>query len=279
MLIQTIDESGGNVYAGIEKLLLALEKTGKHYDTEKIKKAYLYAKELHQGQYRCSGEEYISHPVAVAEIVAGLELDTDSVCAALLHDTVEDCGGRIDIPTIRKEFGDDVAQLVDGLTKMVQIPFEDKEEQHIENLRKMFLAMSKDVRVIFIKLSDRLHNMRTLGVKQDAKRRMTALETMQVFAPLAHRLGMQRMKHELENLSLEYLDPIGYEEIKRDIEKRYGENRDFIERARSQVADKLTEAGINFILRAALNRFTAFTEKCISRTRASIRYLIFMLCV
>ena len=248
MSIQTVDGIGENDYAGIEKLLITLEKSGKRYDVEKIKKAYVYARELHKGQYRYSGEEYICHPIAVAEIVAGLGLDTDSICAALLHDTVEDCGGKIDIPTINKEFGEDVAQLVDGLTKLVQIPFEDKEEQHIENLRKMFLAMSKDVRVIFIKLSDRLHNMRTLAVKKDEKRRMTALETMQVFAPLAHRLGMQMMKLELENLSLEYLDPIGYNEIKQDIDKRYGENRDFLEKARVQITDKLTEAGIHFTL-------------------------------
>lgn len=268
MFIQTTDESGKDIYAGIDKLLLTLEKTGKHYDIEKIKKAYLYAKELPAGQYRCSGEEYISHPVAVAEIVAGLELDTDSICAALLHDTVEDCVGKTDLPTIRKEFGDDVASLVDGLTKMVQIPFEDKEEQHIENLRKMFLAMSKDVRVIFIKLSDRLHNMRTLGVKKDAKRRMTALETMQVFAPLAHRLGMQRMKQELENLSLEYLDPIGYEEIRKDIEKRYGESRDFIEKARAQVADKLTEAGINFILEGRVKSVYSIYRKMYQQNKS-----------
>ena len=268
MFIQTTDESGKDIYAGIDKLLLTLEKTGKHYDIEKIKKAYLYAKELHAGQYRCSGEEYISHPVSVAEIVAGLELDTDSICAALLHDTVEDCVGKTDLPTIRKEFGDDVASLVDGLTKMVQIPFEDKEEQHIENLRKMFLAMSKDVRVIFIKLSDRLHNMRTLGVKKDAKRRMTALETMQVFAPLAHRLGMQRMKQELENLSLEYLDPIGYEEIRKDIEKRYGESRDFIEKARAQVADKLTEAGINFILEGRVKSVYSIYRKMYQQNKS-----------
>ncbi|OLA59661.1 MAG: hypothetical protein BHW37_02115 [Firmicutes bacterium CAG:272_52_7] len=215
MFIQTTDESGKDIYAGIDKLLLTLEKTGKHYDIDKIKKAYLYAKELHAGQYRCSGEEYISHPVAVAEIVAGLELDTDSICAALLHDTVEDCVGKTDLPTIRKEFGDDVASLVDGLTKMVQIPFEDKEEQHIENLRKMFLAMSKDVRVIFIKLSDRLHNMRTLGVKKDAKRRMTALETMQVFAPLAHRLGMQRMCRRSLEIQIRRGEQGGYREALR----------------------------------------------------------------
>ena len=270
MHIQKVDDVGvnENEYAGIEKLLRALDRTEKHYDIEKIKKAYLYARELHKGQYRVSGEEYISHPVAVAEIAAGMALDTDSICAALLHDTVEDCGQNIDLPTLQKEFGEDVAQLVDGLTKLVQIPFEDKEEQHVENLRKMFLAMSKDVRVIFIKLCDRLHNMRTLGVKKDAKRRITALETMQVFAPLAHRLGMQRMKHELENRSLEYLDPIGYGEIRNDIEKRYGENRDFIERARAKVADKLTEAGITFTLEGRVKSVYSIYRKMYQQNKS-----------
>ena len=201
----------------IKRLIQSLEKTGKHYDIEKINKAYLYANDLHEGQFRNSGEAYISHPIAVAEIAATLGLDTDSICAALLHDTIEDCGTKVCLDTLTKEFGDQVAQLVDGLTKLVQIPFEDKEEEHVENLRKMLLAMAKDIRVIFIKLCDRLHNMRTLDAKPENKRRMTALETMQVYAPLAHRLGMQRMKQELENLALSYLDPIGFAEVKRDI--------------------------------------------------------------
>ena len=207
------------MHSGIERLLFILNKTGKNYDTEKIKKAYEYAREVHEGQFRNSGEAYISHPVAVAEIVAGLELDTDSICAALLHDTVEDCPGTVDLQQIRQRFGDGVAGLVDGLTKLVRIPFEDKEEESMENLRKMLLAMSKDVRVIFIKLCDRLHNMRTLDAKPEHKRRLTALETMNVYAPLAHRLGMQRIKQELENLSLSYLDPIGYQEVSHDIER------------------------------------------------------------
>lgn len=251
----------------IEQLIKTLEKSGKNYDIGKIKKAYEYARELHKGQYRYSGEEYITHPVAVAEIVAGLELDTDSICAALLHDTVEDCGTRISIDDIRTEFGNDVAMLVDGLTKLVQIPFEDKEEEHIENLRKMFLAMSKDVRVIFIKLCDRLHNMRTLGVKKDEKRRATALETMHVYAPLAHRLGMQRIKQELENLALGYLDPIGYEEVKADIEKKYGLNRDFIESARSQIADKLSKSGIAFSLEGRVKSVYSMYRKMYNQNK------------
>ena len=268
MVIQTTEEFSENDCTGIVKLLQSLERTGKKYDVEKIKKAYRYARELHKGQYRYSGEEYISHPVAVAEIAASMALDTDSICAALLHDTVEDCGNKIDLPTLKKEFGEDVANLVDGLTKLVQIPFEDKEEEHIENLRKMFLAMSKDVRVIFIKLCDRLHNMRTLGVKKDEKRRMTAHETMQVFAPLAHRLGMQRMKHELENRSLEYLDPIGFEEIRGEIEKRYGESRDFIERARTKVSDKLTEAGIDFTLEGRVKSVYSIYRKMYQQNKS-----------
>lgn len=214
------------------------------YDLDKIKRAYEFAAEHHAGQFRVSGEPYITHPVAVAEIVASLELDTDSICAALLHDTVEDCD--VSVEAIKKEFGPEVALLVDGLTKLVHIPFEDKEEQQMENLRKMFMAMSKDVRVIFIKLCDRLHNMRTLSAKEDEKRRLTALETMHVYAPLAHRLGIQRIKTELENLSLSYLDPIGYAEVKGDIEKRYGQNRDFISNIKEEIKEKLAENGFSF---------------------------------
>lgn len=177
-------------YKDIENLLRAISATGKKYNIDKIKKAYLFADELHEGQFRVSGEKYIYHPDCRAEIVVSLGLDTDSICAALLHDTVEDCGTKVNLEQIRSDFGEDVSMLVDGLTKLVHIPFEDKEEKHIENLRKMFLAMSRDIRVIFIKLCDRLHNMRTLEAKPEAKRRMTALETMQVYAPLAHRLGM-----------------------------------------------------------------------------------------
>lgn len=255
-------------YKPISKLLLSLEATGKHYDIEKIKRAYLYADELHEGQFRVSGEAYINHPIAVAEIVATLELDTDSICAALLHDTVEDCGTKVDLDKIRKGFGDDVCMLVDGLTKLVQIPFDDKEEEHIENLRKMFLAMSKDIRVIFIKLCDRLHNMRTLDAKPDPKRRMTALETMYVYAPLAHRLGMQRIKQELENLSLGYLDPIGFAEVKENIEHRYGQSRSFIDNVRAQIADKLDETGIKYSLEGRVKNVYSIYKKMYEQNKS-----------
>ena len=258
----------GAVSVDIKRLLGILSATGKKYDTEKIVKAYEYAKNLHDGQFRVSGDPYISHPIAVAEIVAGLELDTDSICAALLHDTVEDCAEKTNLKEIEKQFGEDVALLVDGLTKIVAMQIEDKEEAHIENLRKMLLAMSKDVRVIFIKLCDRLHNMRTLGVKSENKQRITALETMQVYAPLAHRLGMQKIKQELENLGLAYLDPIGHQEVKSDIEKKYGQNRDFIENVRSLVDEKLCENEINFTLEGRIKSVYSIYKKMYSQNKS-----------
>lgn len=256
------------MFSGIDRLLFILENTGKKYNIEKITKAYEYAKQLHEGQYRKSGEEYICHPVAVAEIVAGLELDTDSICAALLHDTLEDCADKIDIEKIKKEFGTQVAELVDGLTKLVQIRIEDKEDAHMESLRKMFLAMAKDVRVIFIKLADRLHNMRTLNAQPENKRCTIALETMHVYAPLAHRLGMQRIKQELENLALSYLDPIGYEEVSADIERKFGENRDFINKTRKLIHEKMNENGIKCTLEGRVKSVYSIYKKMYNQNKS-----------
>ncbi len=253
---------------GIKKLLDKLERTGKNYDLDKIIRTYNYAKELHAGQFRVSGEPYISHPVAVAEIVAGLELDTDSICAALLHDTVEDCADKTDLKTIEKQFGSDVAMLVDGLTKLVLMNFEDKEEAHIENIRKMLLAMSKDIRVVFIKLCDRLHNMRTLEVKPDAKRRKTALETMQVYAPLAHRLGMQKIKQELENLGLKYIDPIGYAEITNYIDEKYGQSIGFIENIKSAIERGLAENNIHYTLEGRVKSVYSIYRKMYTQNKS-----------
>ena len=253
--------SAESVHTDISRLLEILSGSGNNYNLDKIKDAYHYAAELHAGQFRQSGEAYISHPVAVAEIVAGLGLDSDSICAALLHDTVEDCKDKTNIKDIEKRFGPDVALLVDGLTKIVMLQVENKEEAHIETLRKMLLAMSKDVRVIFIKLCDRLHNMRTLSAKPVDKQRITALETMHVYAPLAHRLGMQRIKQELENLSLQYLDPYGYAEVKADVEQRYGRHTDFVEQTRSEVDKKLRENNIPFTLEGRIKSVYSIYKK------------------
>ena len=235
-------------YQEIASLLNNLESNGKSYDYEKIKLAFEYAKEMHEGQMRLSGEPYIMHPISVAEIVSTLGLDTDSICAAFLHDTVEDCPDKTNLAEITRIFGSDVALLVDGVTKIKSINIEDKEEAQIESIRKMLLAMSKDIRVIFIKLCDRVHNMRTLYVKKDEKRRATALETMYVYAPLAHRLGMQKVKQELETYALQYLDPIGFSEIKGHIDEKYGRNVNFIETVQANVREELTKININFTL-------------------------------
>ena len=253
--------------SNVTNLMSILKASGKKYDIDKIRKAYLYAADLHEGQFRNSGEPYIIHPIAVAEIVAALGLDTDSICAAFLHDTVEDCSDKTNIETIEKEFGSEVAMLVSGLTKMVDMNIEDKEEAQMENIRRMLLAMSKDIRVIFIKLCDRLHNMRTLDAKPESKRRTTALETMHVYAPLAHRLGMQRIKQELENLALLYLDPIGYAEVTRHIEEKYGQNRDFIENVRKNVSEVLEKNGISFTLEGRVKTVYSIYRKMYNQAK------------
>ncbi len=252
----------------IEQLLAILAGNGKKYDFEKIRNAFLYADEMHEGQLRQSGEPYITHPIAVAEIVATLGLDTDSVCAAFLHDTVEDCPEKTNISKIREMFGEDVALLVDGVTKIKSINITDKEETHIENIRKMLLAMSKDIRVIFIKLCDRMHNMRTLYVKKDEKRRTTALETMHIYAPLAHRLGMQKVKQELEHYALQYLDPIGYKEIKGHIEEKYGKNVDFIEKLKSYVTEKLNQTDVSFTLEGRVKTVYSVYRKMYNQNKS-----------
>lgn len=251
---------------GIGDLLEKLSKIG-NFDLEKINKAYQFAEKLHYGQKRISGEPYITHPLSVALIIAELQLDTDSVCAALLHDTLEDCDDKVDLPLIKKEFGNDVADIVDGVTKLIHIPFETKQDESIENLRKMFLAMSKDLRVIFIKLADRLHNMRTLSFRTPEKQRIIALETMHVYAPLAHRLGIQLIKQELEMLALKYLDPIGFEEVRKDTEKRFGENKDFLEKATINVEHGISEYGIRYKLEGRIKSIYSIYRKMYNQSK------------
>ncbi len=252
----------------VGKLFSVLETSGKNYNMEKIYDAFKYARELHEGQFRNSGEPYIVHPISVAEIAAALGLDTDSICAAFLHDTIEDCSDKTDFGKLKSKFGEDVALLVDGLTKMEDISIEDKEEAQMENIRKMLLAMSRDIRVIFIKLCDRLHNMRTLDAKPEHKRRRTALETMYVYAPLAHRLGIQRIKQELENLAVSYLDPIGYAEVSENIERKYGQNRDFMDKVRSYISDKLDEYGIKYRLEGRVKTVYSIYRKMFNQNKS-----------
>ncbi len=230
-----------NTVKNYDDLLHTIHETGRAYDEEKIRKAYELADKAHGGQTRLSGEPYISHPLAVASLVTELGLDTDSIIAAILHDAVEDTD--VKLSSIKTEFGADVALLVDGVTKLTRIKFSSVEEQQAENLRKMLLAMSKDVRVMLIKLCDRLHNMRTGDGWPEQKRRDKALETMEVYAPIAHRLGMAGVKEELEDRSLHYLDPVGYEEIKSYLAQNDGADA-FIGGIAQKISERLAENGM-----------------------------------
>ena len=256
------------MFKELQPLLSVISDNERMYDLEKIKQAFLYADNLHAGQFRLSGEPYISHPVSVAVIVAELGLDTDSICAALLHDTVEDCSDKTNLETITKMFGPEVSMLVDGLTKIIQVQVADKEEAHIENIRKMLLAMNKDIRVIFIKLCDRLHNMRTLDAKKEDRQRAIALETMYIYAPLAHRLGSQRIKHELENISLYYLDRVGYDEVRDAIDQKYGKSRNFLHEAKKIIREKLAENNITFMLEGRVKSVYSLYRKMYTFNRA-----------
>ena len=221
----------------------ALEDKVKAYnptvDTKRLYDAFAYADNAHSGQLRKDGSPYITHPLAVAEIAAELELDTESIIAALLHDTIEDTETTYD--DIAKLFGKSVADLVDGVTKLTRVQYVSKEEEQMENLRKMLMAMAKDIRVILVKICDRLHNMRTMNYQTPKKQREKARETMEIYAPLAHRLGMQRVKWELEDTSLKYLDPVGYKEISDELEARTAAHEEFMASIRKRIEDRLAE--------------------------------------
>lgn len=223
-------------YQDFSELKNILERSENTYDMEKITKAYKLAEKSHGDQRRVSGIPYILHPTSVACIVAELGMDTDSICGALLHDVVEDTPVMLD--EISKQFGGEVSKLIDGVTKISKIPYSTREQQQAENIRKMLIAMADDIRVIIIKLADRLHNMRTMDCMPEQKRRDKSLENMQVFAPIAHRLGIKTVKDELEDRSLQYLDPVGYKEIE-DALLMNEEGRDkFIESIKKQILDK-----------------------------------------
>lgn len=221
----------------IDLLIQKILTDDKQYDLSKIITAYEFADKAHEGQTRSSGEPYIVHPLAVGYILLELGMDTDTICAAMLHDVVEDTPVTLD--EVRKRFGQDVAMLVDGVTKLNKVPMFNKEEQQAENVRKMMLAMSQDIRVIIIKLCDRLHNMRTLSFRPGHKQRNTALETMHIYAPIAHRLGIRAVKDELEDLAFHYLDPYAYSEIEHIIDIKKGEREEFISTIKERIANRL----------------------------------------
>ena len=259
-----------------------LINSNKGYDLETITGAFEYASNMHEGQYRKSGEDYICHPVASAQICANMGFDTDCICAALLHDVVEDCADRTSLDEIKNHFGDSVASLVDGLTKLKDMRFDTKEEESIENLRKMLFAMSKDPRVMFVKLCDRLHNMRTISSMAEEKQKIISLETMHIFAPVAHRLGMSKIKDELEDISLQCLDPPAYKMIKADIEKKFGESRDFIENSQEKIKSRLNMQNIKFSAEGRVKTIYSIYKKILMKGKSldeiydfyAIRYIV-----
>ena len=202
-----------------------------------IRKAYNIANEAHEGQKRLSGEPYIMHPLSVALILASLGMDEASIVAAILHDTVEDTS--LTHEEVEKEFGTTIAELVEGVTKIGKVPLQTKEEQQAENIRKMLIAMSRDIRVIIIKLADRLHNMRTLMFKPEQRRREIALETIEIYAPIAHRLGIRPIKEELEDLSISYLDPVAYSEIEESLENQSRTRNEFLSDIQARIRERI----------------------------------------
>ena len=255
----------------IDEQYRKLEDTIRDYnpgaDFAHIRSAYEFAKQQHGDQRRKSGEPYITHPLAVAQIVAEeLHLDSESIEAALLHDVIEDTPATYE--DVAKLTSPTVADLVEGVSKLTRIQYATKEDEQMENLRKMLIAMSKDIRVILIKISDRLHNMRTMEYQSPAKQKQKSLETMEIYAPIAHRLGMQRMKWELEDLSLKYLDPIGYDEIVSKLDAKRPEYEAFMSRTQAQIDQRLKDMKIDHIVYGRMKHPYSIYRKMFSQNKS-----------
>ena len=255
----------------IDEQFEKLENTVREYnpgaDFKRIRESYEFAKQHHGEQRRKSGELYITHPLAVAQIVAEeLHLDSESIEVALLHDVIEDTDATYD--DVAKLTSPTVADLVEGVSKLTRIQYATKEDEQMENLRKMLIAMSKDIRVILIKISDRLHNMRTMEYQTPAKQKQKSLETMEIYAPIAHRLGMQRMKWELEDLSLKYLDPIGYDEIVSKLDAKRPEYDALMSRTQAQIDQRLNEMGIKHIVYGRMKHPYSIYRKMFSQNKS-----------
>ena len=227
------------MYSELEKKIAA---TGHDFDLKRIRAAYEMARAAHEGQKRKDGSPYVTHCVAAADISVDMGLDEDSIVAALLHDVIEDT--TLTHADIARDFGDAVADIVEGVTKLTRVQYTSKEDEQMENLRKMLMAMAKDIRVILIKIADRLHNMRTMDYQTPEKQRSKSLETMEIYAPIAHRLGIQKVKWELEDLSLQYLDPAGYKEIADSLRDRMPQLERFMKNMEEKIQTQLKSEGI-----------------------------------
>lgn len=249
-------------------LNILLEEIVRYYpeaDLNTIKKAYDFASSAHQNQYRVSGEPYIVHPLGVAKILAELQMDSDTIIASLLHDVLEDT--EVTFNDIENAFSKDVAELVDGVTKLSKIAFRSSEERQVENLRKMFLAMAKDMRVILIKLADRLHNMRTLDYLPEKKQKRIAQETLDIYAPLAHRLGIFHLKWELEDLALRYLEPQVYYNLISKVAQKRGEREEYINEIKRILWEKLDQIGIKAEIQGRPKHFYSIYQKMVKKRK------------
>ncbi|HYM76577.1 MAG TPA: bifunctional (p)ppGpp synthetase/guanosine-3',5'-bis(diphosphate) 3'-pyrophosphohydrolase [Candidatus Dormibacteraeota bacterium] len=248
-------------------LMKRMQESRPQDDLTIVKKAYDYSLKHHEGQTRASGEPYLVHPLEVALVLAEMKMDPVAVAAGLLHDSVEDTS--VTIADIRKEFGEQVAHIVEGVTKISKIDFATREEQQAENLRKMMLAMVDDIRVVLIKLADRLHNMRTLEHLQPDRQHKIAEETLEIYAPIAHRLGMGKIRGELEDLGFRFLDPLGYEQVEKSVNARRKQGEAFLAKMQGIITDKLKEAGIQARVESRIKRLFSIHKK-LQRQRISV---------
>ncbi|MGA8066278.1 MAG: bifunctional (p)ppGpp synthetase/guanosine-3',5'-bis(diphosphate) 3'-pyrophosphohydrolase, partial [Terriglobales bacterium] len=249
------------------ELMKKLRENRPNDDLNLVKKAYEFSQKHHAGQTRASGEPYLVHPLEVGNVLADMKMDSVSIAAGLLHDSVEDTS--VTTVEIRQEFGEQVAHIVEGVTKISKIDFSSREEAQAENLRKMMLAMVDDIRVVLIKLADRLHNMRTLEHLNPERQQKIAKETLEIYAPIAHRLGMGKIRGELEDLGFKYVDPIGFEQVRVAVESRRKEGEAFMTRVVDVLRDGLKEAGITGRVESRVKRLYSIHKKLI-RQRISV---------
>ncbi|SMP49368.1 RelA/SpoT family protein [Anoxynatronum buryatiense] len=250
----------------LENLITMIEEYNPQCDVELIIRAFQYAESAHEGQYRKSGDRYFSHPVEVAKILIQMQMDSSTIAAGLMHDVLEDTPNSYE--KLKSEFGVEIAELVEGVTKLTKMSFETQEEKQAENLRKMFVAMAKDIRVVLIKLADRLHNMRTLKFQSDEKKKEKAHETLDIFAPIAHRLGISRIKWELEDLSLLYMDPEGYYALVEKVAKKRKDREDFINLVIRDLKEKLSDFDIENEIYGRPKHFYSIYKKMVNQGRA-----------
>src|SRR5271155_3522863 len=253
-------ESGREILAAkFRDLLATVRENRPSDDPEIIRKAWEFCLRHHDGQLRASGEPYVLHPLEVAQVLAEMKLDSTAIAAGLLHDAVEDT--PVTSADISARFGEQVAHIVEGVTKIDKIQFANREDRQAENVRKMLLAMVSDVRVVIIKLADRLHNMRTLEHLPQDKQQVIARETLDIYAPLAHRLGMGKVRGELEDLAFRYTDPVNYQKVSEEVETRRIEGEEFLTNVEATLTDRLNEEGIKARVEWRIKRLYSVSQK------------------